>query len=117
LPIIDSFDPNDKLVLPQGVTSQHYTLTNIALNYTVRFQNTGTDYAYKAALVDTLSEHLDVSTLTMGAVSHPHKLNVTGKGKPVLTFTFDNINMPDSTHDKLGSNGSVQFNIRPKKNL
>jgi uncharacterized repeat protein (TIGR01451 family) len=75
----------------------HYTPTGKALNYVIRFQNTGTDVAYKVVVVDTLSEHLDISTLQIGAASHPYKMTVSGKGKPILTFTFDNIMLPDSS--------------------
>jgi uncharacterized repeat protein (TIGR01451 family) len=117
LPIIDSFDPNDKAVSPEGVTDQHYTPTGRALEYVVRFQNTGTDVAYKVVVVDTLSEHLDVSTLRVGAVSHPYKLHVSGKGRPVLTFTFDNINLPDSNANEPASHGRIQFSIKPKADL
>jgi len=117
LPIIDSYDPNDKLVLPAGVTENHYTPTNRPLDYTIRFQNTGSDYAYKVVVVDTLSQHLDMSTFKVGSVSHVYKLSITGKGRPVLTFTFDNINLPDSTRDQLGSNGFIKFSIKPVASL
>ncbi|MDO1451230.1 PQQ-binding-like beta-propeller repeat protein [Rhodocytophaga aerolata] len=117
LPIIDSFDPNDKTVSPQGIGSEHYTPTNKALDYVIRFQNTGTDVAYKVVVVDTLSEHLDIRTLQVGAVSHSYKITVSGKGKPVLTFTFDNIMLPDSNRNELQSHGYIQFRIKPKANL
>jgi hypothetical protein len=117
LPIIDSFDPNDKAVSPGGVTEAHYTPTGRALDYVVRFQNTGTDVAYRVAVVDTLSEHLDISTLQMGAVSHPYTMQVSGKGRPVLTFTFKDINLPDSTADEPRSHGRIQFSISPKDGL
>jgi hypothetical protein len=117
LPIVDSFDPNDKAVSPQGVGSEQYTPTNASLDYVIRFQNTGTDVAYKVVVVDTLSDQLDMRTLQVGAVSHAYKMNVTGKGRPVLTFTFPNINLPDSTADQAGSNGFIQFSIKPKANL
>ncbi len=117
LPILDSFDPNDKAVSPRGVGPERYTPTGAALDYVIRFQNTGTDVAYKVVVTDTLSEHLDVSTLRVGTVSHPYKMTVTGKGRPVLTFTFDNINLPDSTADEPRSHGRIQFNIRPKAGL
>jgi hypothetical protein len=116
-PIVDSFDPNDKLVLPRGVTDQHYTPTAVPLRYTVRFQNTGTASALRVVVVDTLSEHLDMRTFEPGAASHAYKLRVSGAGQPVLTFTFNNIALPDSTTDPLGSNGYVQFSIRPRADL
>jgi uncharacterized repeat protein (TIGR01451 family) len=117
LPIIDSFDPNDKLVSPAGTTSEHYTPTDSELKYTVRFQNTGTDYAYTATIIDTLSDNLDIASLQLGAASHKYSFNVSGKGRPVLTWTFNNINLPDSTRDQKGSNGFVQFSIKPKAGL
>ncbi|UOQ74906.1 DUF7619 domain-containing protein [Hymenobacter cellulosilyticus] len=116
-PILDSYDPNDKQVVPQGVTAQRYTPTKEVLRYQVRFQNTGNDVAYRVAVVDTLSADLDISTLRVGAVSHPYRLTVSGQQRPVLTFTFDNILLPDSASNPAGSNGFVQFSIKPKASL
>jgi hypothetical protein len=117
LPIVDSYDPNDKQVVPTGRTAQHYTPTNTPLQYQVRFQNTGTDAAYRVVVVDTLAAELDVSTLRLGAVSHRYRLRVTGTGRPVLTFTFDPILLPDSARDALASQGFVQFTVQPKAGL
>ncbi|RDV11447.1 T9SS C-terminal target domain-containing protein [Pontibacter diazotrophicus] len=115
--ITDSYDPNDKLVTPVGRTSENYTPTNTALKYKIRFQNTGTDVAYRVVVVDTLSEHLDLSTLQVWAASHASRFEVSGKGQPVLTWTFDNIMLPDSTTDEPGSHGYIQFSIKPKADL
>ncbi|WP_192811707.1 IPT/TIG domain-containing protein [Pontibacter sp. BAB1700] len=117
MPITDSYDPNDKLVTPRGRTEEFYTPTNTALKYKIRFQNTGTDVAYRVVVVDTLSEHLDLSTLQLGASSHPSRVEVTGKGRPVLTWTFDNIMLPDSTADEPGSHGYILFSIKPRADL
>ncbi len=117
LPIIDSYDPNDKLVTPVGLTEENYTPTNTPLKYKIRFQNTGTDVAYRVVVVDTLSEHLDLSTLQMGTSSHNYTFSVSGKGQPVLTWTFNNILLPDSTSNEPGSHGYIQFSIRPKAEL
>ena len=116
-PIIDSYDPNDKQVTPTGVTAQHYTPTGAPLRYQVRFQNTGTDDAYRVEVVDTLAVDLDLRTLRMTMASHPYRLAVTGHGRPVLTFTFDNVNLPPSTRDEASSQGLVQFSIQPKAGL
>ncbi|GHA56354.1 hypothetical protein GCM10007389_04930 [Pontibacter akesuensis] len=115
--ITDSYDPNDKLVTPVGRTSENYTSTGTALKYKIRFQNTGTDVAYRVVVVDTLSEHLDLSTLQVGAASHAHRLEVSGKGRPVLTWTFDNIMLPDSNANEPGSHGYILFSIKPKADL
>ena len=117
LPILDSYDPNDKQVVPAGTTAQHYTPTNVPLRYQVRFQNTGTDDAYRVVVVDTLAADLDLRTLHVTTASHAYHLTVGGHGRPVLTFTFDNINLPPSSRDAAGSNGFVQFSIQPKAAL
>jgi hypothetical protein len=117
LPIIDSYDPNDKQVFPSGVTEHRYTPTDTRLNYLIRFQNTGTDVAYKVVVIDTLSAHLDISTLEIGAVSHSYKLSVSGKQRPVLTFTFNNIMLPDSNANERGSHGFINISIQAKEGL
>ncbi|WP_082893648.1 IPT/TIG domain-containing protein [Rufibacter ruber] len=117
LPIIDSFDPNDKQVIPVGRTAEKYTPTSSSLRYTIRFQNTGNDVAYKVVVVDTLSADLDMSTFQVGAVTHPYTFTVSGKERPILTFTFNNIMLPDSGTNQAGSNGAIQFSIKPKANL
>ena len=116
-PILDSYDPNDKQVLPTGVTAQHYTPTGVPLHYRVRLQNTGNDDAYRVEVVDTLSAGLDLRTLRVEAASHAYRLQVSGQGRPVLTFTFDGIGLPPSSRNDAGSNGFIQFSIQPKANL
>jgi photosystem II stability/assembly factor-like uncharacterized protein len=111
--IVDSFDPNDKLVAPTGTGDAHYTPSGVALDYTIRFQNTGTAEAYTVVLVDTLPASLDVSTLRPAGSSHPSRLNVSGKGRPVLTWTFNNINLPDNTTNEPASHGYVKFTVMP----
>jgi hypothetical protein len=115
--IRDSYDPNDKLVFPTGLTSEHYTPTKAELAYTIRFQNTGTDVAYTVVLVDTLSENLDPATLKLGAASHAYSFSVSGKGRPVLKWTFNKINLPDSSTNQAGSNGFVTFTIKAKTSI
>jgi hypothetical protein len=83
----------------------------------IRFQNTGTDVAYKVVVVDTLSADLDVSTLQLGSCRIPYKVQVSGKGRPVLTFTFNNILLPDSNANEPASHGYIQFSIKPKAGL
>jgi hypothetical protein len=117
LPIADSFDPNDKQVVPTGLTAQRYTPTNTPLRFEVRFQNTGTAPAYRVVVVDTLAANLDVSTLRVGAGSHRFRMQVSGKSRPVLTFTFDPIDLPARASNAAGSQGFVQFTIQPVAGL
>ncbi|MCR5887035.1 IPT/TIG domain-containing protein [Hymenobacter sp. J193] len=115
--IVDSFDPNDKLVIPAGISEQHYTPRNASLRYRIRFQNTGTDVAYQVKVIDTLATDLDISTLQLEGASHPYRYELQGKGQPTLSFTFDDIQLPDSAHHPAASQGFVQFSIRPKADL
>ncbi|MEP7170039.1 MAG: hypothetical protein ABI855_11765, partial [Bacteroidota bacterium] len=66
-----SNDPNDKTVDPAGIGPNHLTLMNEKLKYTIRFQNTGTDTAFKVVIFDTLSAALDINTFEVLNSSHP----------------------------------------------
>lgn len=106
--ITASFDPNDKLVRPDG----SYRLgVDSVLDYTIRFQNTGTDTAFTVIVRDTLPPDVDVSTFRMGAASHPYTYSLSGNG--MLEFRFDNILLPDSTTNEPSSHGLVNFRIKP----
>ena len=66
--VTGSYDPNDKLVQPSDI----YLLDqDDHLDYTIRFQNTGTDTAFTVVVVDTLAVELDIASLELGAASHP----------------------------------------------
>jgi uncharacterized repeat protein (TIGR01451 family) len=114
LPIVDSYDPNDKLVMPAGVTENNNVEEDALLEYTIRFQNTGTDVAYTVVIEDPLSEHLDLSTLRVGISSHPVSWTLANEESPTLVWRFNNINLPDSTTNEKDSHGFVKFQIRPK---
>jgi uncharacterized repeat protein (TIGR01451 family) len=115
--IIDSYDPNDKSVSPEGITANNYIMPGVALDYTIRFQNTGSDTAYTVVVVDTLSNNLDLSTIQWGMSSHPYTLDVTGYEQAILQFTFNDINLPDSTTNEANSHGFVKFKIAPYDTL
>ena len=113
LPILNSYDPNDKRVSPEGLTAKNYIKPGTLLDYVVRFQNTGNDTAYKVVVVDTLPEQLDISTIQFGLASHAYKLSVGGKGRVILNFFFNKINLIDSFTDPLNSQGYLKFKIAP----
>ncbi|HFA47811.1 MAG TPA: T9SS type A sorting domain-containing protein [Bacteroidetes bacterium] len=111
-PVISSIDPNDKTAFPTGWTEEHIIENRTELDYLIRFQNTGTDTAFKVVVVDTLSPFLDPSTIRPGAGSHPFTFKLSGQG--VAVFTFDNILLPDSTTNEAASHGFVKFHIAQK---
>ena len=108
--IIGSYDPNDKLVTPTGVGESHDIYKGDELTYKIRFQNTGNDTAFTVVLVDTLDfEHLNISTLEVLNSSHPYTLSI--EDAQILTFTFNDILLVDSTTNEAGSHGFVTFKI------
>ena len=106
--VTGSYDPNDKLVFPKDF--YHITGDSI-LDYTIRFQNTGTDTAFNIVVIDTLPPDVDVLTFQAGAASHPYTYSLTGEG--LLKFTFNNILLPDSNTNEPLSHGLVNFRIKP----
>ncbi len=108
-----AYDPNDKLVNPNRPDS--LALLGQQLTYTLRFQNTGNDYAENVVVTDTLSELLDLSTFKILDTSHPDVLTVeNNKDNPyIIDFRFDNIFLLDSTTNEEASNGHVMFSISP----
>ena len=110
--VVGSWDPNDKQALPIGVDAPHFIDQNQAIEYLIRFQNTGNDTAFTVRIVDTLSAWLDPATLRVGASSHSYSWDLTGEGE--LTFLFENILLPDSNVNEPASHGFVKFTIQHK---
>ncbi|CAA6822601.1 MAG: Unknown protein [uncultured Aureispira sp.] len=113
-PNIGSYDPNDKLAYPVGYGAEHYIYDHTDLEYYIRFQNTGTDTAFKVVLIDSISSHLDIGSLRVGASSHDYTYEIYGNG--VVKFTFDNILLPDSTTNNSASQGFVKYRIEQRAN-
>lgn len=115
--VTNSLDPNDKQVFPTGWGTGGNVEPGTEFKYTVRFQNTGSDTAFKVVLIDTLDADLDIASLQIGNASHNYSFKVSGKGRPVLTWTFNNILLPDSNTNEEKSHGFVSYSVRPKAGL
>jgi hypothetical protein len=110
--ITGAYDPNDKLANTSlGSGSQWMVGQDEWIDYTIRFQNTGTDTAFTVLITDTLPANLDPGTIVWGAASHAHTRSLEGQG--VLKFLFPNILLPDSNVNEPLSHGFVGFRIRP----
>ncbi|MEZ4740072.1 MAG: T9SS type A sorting domain-containing protein [Flavobacteriales bacterium] len=108
-----AYDPNDKLVLPIGSGVHHAVpIDQEWLDYTIRFQNTGTDTAFNVLLIDRLSPYLDRTSMEVLGTSHP-LTHIFIEDDRELNFRYDNILLPDSGANMAGSNGYVRFRIRP----
>ncbi len=112
-----AYDPNDKLVFPQNNEESNFTPMGKTLIYTIRFQNTGTDTAFNVVVRDTLSEYIDASTFRILGSSHYDILEVEKSQNKYITFTFENIMLPDSLTNFEMSQGYVQFSVEHKASL
>ncbi len=108
-----SYDPNDKIGYPLGYGNENFIAADQEIDYQIRFQNTGTDYAFRVVIIDTLPGTLDPATIRLGASSHNYNYNLSGNG--IIEFEFSDIQLPYQSLDDLGSNGFVKFKIKQKE--
>ncbi len=113
-PIVGAFDPNDKTpnrseidVSPDPGAA--------AIDYQIRFQNTGNFPADFVQILDTLPAILDPRTLEMLQASHPYILEFPAQN--VLKWRFENINLADSASNEAASHGFILFRIKTKTGL
>lgn len=111
---IAAYDPNDKAAQPAGYGNQHYIDSLTAIDYKVRFQNTGNDTAFNIVILDTLSPLVDIGTLTMGASSHAYNWSIQGGN--VLRIDFSNIMLVDSNANEPLSHGFFRYRIAQQPN-
>lgn len=116
VPVTGGYDPNDIRVTPMGLEENgEITRNDSVLTYHVRFQNTGNDTAFKVVVVDTLSPSLDPRTIVLGAASHNYTFSMAGNG--ILTWTFDNIMLPDSGAHEPNSHGFYKYSVNLRRDL
>jgi len=109
-----SYDPNDKLAEPRGFGTAHTIEVNHSIDYTIRFENTGNDFAEKVRVVDRLDPGLDVNTFEL--IGHSHPMNYLIRDG-AIEFIFENIQLPYVSLDKKGANGYVSFRIKLKSDV
>ncbi len=110
-----SYDPNDKRGYPEGVGEDHIIEAGVDLDYHIRFQNTGTDTAFTVVIRDTISQHLDLTTIVLGASSHNYDFSIVNG--TTLKFTFNNILLVDSVANEPDSHGFLSFKIAQQDSL
>ena len=107
--------PNDKAVSPLGLDGDHRTLCTEPLEYTIRFQNTGTDTISTLYIQDVIDPSFDLNTFHVTGSSHA--VNTTIYPDRTVEFMMGNIMLPDSSVDAQGSKGFIQYEILPASNL
>lgn len=111
--VTGSYDPNDKLAYTSSGSTTHYDPTQDQwIDYTIRFQNTGTDTAFHILITDTLPASLDPASFIVGSASHVFTWEL--QGESTLKFRLYNILLPDSNVNEPRSHGFVSFRIKPR---
>ncbi|MFZ1692844.1 MAG: T9SS type A sorting domain-containing protein [Flavobacteriales bacterium] len=111
--VVASFDPNDKQAFPPQLTIAEGA-DGREVEYLIRFQNTGTFYAERVLITDTLSTDLDPLSFQFLASSHECTWFYQ---EGALHFLFDPIYLPDSTTNEPESHGFAAFRIRTRPGL
>jgi|GEM_PF-6013909 len=110
--VTGSFDPNHKLVNPEGSGIQGLIpACDSMMHYTIHFENIGTDTAFTVLINDTIDPDLDLGSIQIGAASHPYTWNIVNSN--VVSFRFDNIQLSDVSHPD-ENNGFINYFIRQK---
>lgn len=112
---VGAYDPNDKLGYPLGHGAEDNIPLGTRLDYTIRFQNTGTDTAFNVVIKDTIGLALDLATFKTGSYSHPYTVDIDSHR--VVTFTFADIMLPDSNVNLAASQGAISFSIEHDASL
>lgn len=111
--VVGSYDPNDKMVTPSMLSPADLS-AGMPLDYTIRFQNTGTASALLVRITDTLDMRLDLLSFRFLASSHPCAWFIQDG---VLAVVYEGINLPDSTSNEQESHGFFRFEIKPTPDL
>ena len=112
--ISGAYDPNDKLAYTSSGDTEVWQIgADEWIDYTIRFQNTGTDTAFNVMVTDTLPSDLDPGSISMGAGSHAFTWELRDAG--TLKFRFLNILLPDSNVNEAASHGFASFRIKPRQ--
>jgi len=113
--VIGAFDPNQKTAVPTGAGPDNLLEQNITLQYTIDFQNTGTDTAFRVLLLDILPPNTDATTFRPVFSSHPYTWQI--RGADSLEVLFFPIMLPDSNVNEPASHGFFTFDIEQKPDL
>ncbi len=110
IPVVYSYDPNEKAVSPRGAGAEGYIPGgHDTLTYTLHFQNTGTAAAINVDIIDTLDSHINAASFRILGTSANMEPQWLAPG--VVEFSFNNINLPDSGDNFAASQGAVQFSV------
>ena len=107
-----AYDPNEKSATP--TLSPLQVSEQMPIDYTIRFQNMGTDTAFHVVVTDTLSSLIQINSFKLESSSHPCRATLRDN---VIAFEFRDILLPDNKVNEPLSHGFVRFTIRPLATL
>ena len=113
--VVGAIDPNDILVSPKGDWDDGYIPKEQVLTYTIRFQNVGNFYATRVFIENQLPEELEYNSLEVISSSHIYNYQLGEDG--LLSVSYNNINLIDSTTNEAESHGFFKYKIKPRNNL
>jgi len=105
-----SYDPNDKYGFPLGIGDEGLIEEGTLLKYRIRFQNTGNFPANTVVIRDTLPEQLNWESFEPLSSSHNYSIISNSETREVV-WTFNDIMLPDSASDPIGSIGNLWYEI------
>jgi hypothetical protein len=115
-PVVNSYDPNLKEVMPKGVGATGIIPPSTSeLTYTVQFQNTGNAPAMLVTIIDTLD--VNIIPESMEILGRSHTMTPEWIAPGVVKFNFNNINLPDSVSNEPASHGFVSFKVKLNNNI
>lgn len=112
--VVGSYDPNDKLLSPAVLTPTEVAMGETPIEYTIRFQNTGTYLAERVVILDTLSTDLQWESMRFIASSHEQSWYIVDG---VLHVIHNDIMLPDSNANEPASHGFFKFSMLPETDL
>lgn len=92
-----------KKASPEGVTENHLIPPGYDIEYTVYFNNPGVG---NFTVTDTLDANLDLSTLRLKSSTDPYPFSITGKDKPILTWSIE-------ANTVQAADGVLKFAVKP----
>jgi uncharacterized repeat protein (TIGR01451 family) len=110
IPIVNSYDPNIKEVVPKGNGPSGFIPEGTGqLEYTIHFQNTGNAPAINISVIDTLEASIIPGSLII--LNASHAFTPSWLAPNIVKFYFPNIQLPDSTSNEAKSHGFVSFKV------
>ncbi len=113
-PVVDSWDPNKKVVFPE-----RYFFPGQTLEYTIHFENEGSAMEDSVSLIDILPRELDPASLVVVRSSHAFQQEfVAAQRTFVWHFGGDNFQLAPLSSRLSGLNrGFLTYRVKTKENL